>query len=158
MSQGESQRRTEMVARLRDDCEKLTKMVTVARYTSRAAATGFQKHPANESDRAVLLGTSPTSLDTPVVRVFGAPRQPKESEETRPLDDAGLFQLQQTKMDNQDANLAELASILQRQKHLGLAIGDEISQQVELLDSLDNDVDKFGVKLSAAKKQLNKLG
>lgn len=157
LSQGEEQRRTEMVARLRDDCEKLTKMVTIARHTSRGLGSGLQRNPPNESDRAALLGTSP-SFGKPVVRVFGAAPQPKESEETRPLDDAGLFQLQQAKMDNQDANLAELNTILQRQKHLGLAIGNEIGQQIEMLDALDNDVDKFGVKLSGAKKQLNRLG
>jgi len=49
-------------------------------------------------------------------------------------------------------------SILQRQKHLGLAINAEVGQHIELLDQLDQDVDRFGNKLSAAKKQMNRLG
>jgi len=156
MSEGELQRRTEMVARLRDDCVKLTKMVTVARHTSRGLGSSFERNSVAGSDQAALLGGNPASGKLSG-RVFGA-APPKETEETRPLDNAGLFQLQQAKMDDQDTNLSQLSAILQRQKHLGLAIGNEIGQQIELLDDLDNDVDRFGVKLSGAKKQLNRLG
>ena len=58
---------------------------------------------------------------------------------TRPLDDQGLFQLQQAQMDKQDAQLAQLTSILQRQKQLGVAIGNEVGEQIEMLDELGGD-------------------
>jgi len=160
MSEGELQRRTDMVARLQDDCEKLGKMVTVARQTSRAlgAPTGPSsmsgKTLAPDSDRAALLGAAFTK---PVARVFGA-AQPKETDETRPLDDGGLFQLQKTKMDQQDDKLSQLATILQRQRHLGEAIGAELATHIELLDGLSDDVDRVGGKLTSAKKQMNRLG
>jgi len=159
MSEGELQRRTDMVARLQDDCEKLGKMVTVARQTSRGlvapegAVSG--KTLAPESDRAALLGGS--AFPKPG-RVFGAGAAPKETEVTRPLDDAGLFQLQQQQMDQQDDKVSQLTSILQRQRHLGEAIGAELASQIELLDDLSADVDTVGGKLTAAKKQLNRLG
>ena len=156
MSEGELQRRMEMGARLRDDCDKLTKMVTVARHTSRGLSGTRERNSVGDSDRATLLGEGP-AFGKPSGRVFGA-APPKETEETRPLDNMGLFQLQTAKMEDQDTNLSQLSAILQRQKHLGLAIGNEISQHIELLDSLDNEVDRFGVKLSGAKKQLNRLG
>lgn len=159
MSEGELQRRTEMVARLRDDCEKLTKMVTVARHTSRGLGSNLERNPPNDSDRSALLGgAAGSSFGRLSGRVFGAAPPPQETEETRPLDGNGLFQLQQAKMEDQDTNLSQLSSILLRQKHLGMAIGNEINQQIELLDTLDNDVDKFGNKLGAAKKQMNRLG
>ena len=157
MSEGELQRRTEMAARLRDDCDKLTKMVTVARNTSRGLGATLERNPAPDSDRSALLGKGPASFSKPG-RVFGAPPPPQETEETRPLDPSGLLQLQQAKIDNQDANLAQLSAILQRQKHLGLAIDSEIKQHIEILDQLDHDVDRFGDKLGAAKKQMNRLG
>jgi regulator of vacuolar morphogenesis len=150
------QRRTDMVARLQDDCEKLGKMVTVARQTSRVGAPSSAKAPASESDRAALFG--PTPFSKPVTRVFGQAAQPRETEVTRPLDSQGLFQLQKQQMDQQDAQAAQLATILQRQRHLGEAIGAELASQNELLDSLSNDVDGVGGKLTAAKKQLNRLG
>jgi regulator of vacuolar morphogenesis len=160
ISEGELQRRTDMVARLQDDCEKLGKMVTVARQTSRGlgtsagpSSTPTQTH-APDSDRAALLGTSFTK---PVTRVFGA-AQPKETAETRPLDNGGLFQLQTNKMEQQDQKLSQLTTILQRQKHLGEAIGAELATHIELLDGLSDDVDRVGGKLTSAKKQMNRLG
>jgi len=146
-----------MIVRLRDDCDKLTKMVTVARLTSRGLGATLERNPAPDSDRNALLGKGPTSFSKPG-RVFGAPPPPQETEETRPLDSNGLLQLQQVKIDDQDANLAQLSAILQRQKHLGLAIDAEIKQHIEMLDQVDQDMDRFGDKLGAAKKQMNRLG
>ena len=157
ISEGELQRRTEMVARLRDDCDKLTKMVTIARHTSRGLGKTLERDPAPESDRSALLGKGFTTFSK-LGRVLGAPPPPQETEETRPLDSNGLLQLQKAKIDDQDANLAQLSAILQRQKHLGLAIDSEIKQHIEILDQLDHDVDRFGNKLSSAKKQMNRLG
>jgi len=159
MSEGELQRRTDMVARLQDDCEKLGKMVTVARQTSRADApstASSAKTPASEPDRVALLGA--TSFSKPIARVFGQASQPRETEVTRPLDSQGLFQLQKQQMDHQDAQVSQLTTILQRQRHLGEAINAELASQIELLDDLSNDVDRVGGKLTAAKKQLNRLG
>ncbi|KAI0274651.1 syntaxin [Gloeopeniophorella convolvens] len=155
MSEGELQRRTDMVARLQDDCEKLAKMLTVARNTARGLGSAAERNPAAGTDRAALLGGAASK---PVARVFGAPQPPKETEQTRPLDDQGLLQMQQTQMDQQDTQLAQLTAILQRQKQLGTAINNELAQHIELLDGLADDVERVGGKLSAAKKQMNRLG
>ncbi|KAI0963496.1 hypothetical protein AcW1_000558 [Taiwanofungus camphoratus] len=161
MSEGELQRRTDMAARLRDDCEKLAKMVTVARLTQRGLGSSAERNPAAASDRAALLESSSSSaFNRPiaVTRVFGQPVQPQETEQTRPLDDHGLFQLQGAQMQQQDQQLAQLTTVLQRQKHLGLAINQEIAEQSEMLDDLTTDVDRTGRKLTSAKKQMNRLG
>lgn len=157
MSEGEVQRRTDMVARLQDDCEKLGKMVTVARHTSRALGSAAERHPASESDRDALLGGGGRAGKA-VTRVFGAKVEPRETAETRPLDDTGVFRLQQTQMEQQDDQLSQLTTILQRQKMLGTAIAQEIAEQNEMLDDLSTDVDRVGGKLTAAKKQMNRLG
>ncbi|KAG9314413.1 Phox homologous domain-containing protein [Chiua virens] len=161
MAEGELQRRTDMVARLQDDCEKLGKMLTVTRRATRmgvatpSPTSGFTNVAiAPESDRAALLGGS-----KPVTRVFGvASKKPQETDVTRPLDDHGLHQLQKTQLEYQDTQLSQLTSILQRQRHLGEAINAELVTQNEMLDNLNNEVDQVGVKLSSAKKQLNRLG
>jgi regulator of vacuolar morphogenesis len=172
MTEGELQRRTDMAARLRDDCEKLSKMVTVARLSSRdpggTRSQGSSKlnsrttmNHAPESDRDALLGSGNGGGNFSTRhsgRVFGAGAKPQETEVTRPLDDYGVFSLQKTMMQEQDNQLASLTSILQRQKHMGSAIGSEIEYQNNLLDDLSNDVDRVGGKLSAANKQLNRLG
>ncbi|KAJ2997960.1 hypothetical protein NUW54_g7079 [Trametes sanguinea] len=94
----------------------------------------------------------------PVARVFGKAAPPQETEQTRPLDDHGLFQLQKAQIEQQDMYAAQLATILQRDKLIGLAIHQEVSEQIEELDKLSNDVDRVGDKLTGAKRQLNRLG
>jgi regulator of vacuolar morphogenesis len=160
MNEGELQRRTDMVARLQDDCEKLSKVVTVARQTSSAArmvtAGGSAAlNPAPESDRQALLGFK--TFGKPARRVFGA-SEPQETEITRPLDNVGLVGLQQTQIQQQDQTLSTLTTILQRQRHLGEAINNEIHEQNELLDGLSNDADLVSGKLRRTNRELNRLG
>ncbi|KAI0778126.1 hypothetical protein BD413DRAFT_506936, partial [Trametes elegans] len=163
LSEGELRRRTDMVARLRDDCEKLAKIVTVARMTARGLGSAAERAPASESDREALLGPSsggggmPGGFGRPVARVFGQKAQPQETDQTRPLDNHGLLQLQQTQVDQQDEQLSQLTTVLQRQKQLGLAIHQEVSQQIEDLDLLNDEVDRVGGKLTSAKRQMNRL-
>jgi regulator of vacuolar morphogenesis len=45
-------------------------------------------------------------------------------------------------------------AILQRQQAIGQAISIEINEQNELLDHLDQDVDRTGGKLGRAKRQM----
>jgi regulator of vacuolar morphogenesis len=161
MSEGELQRRTEMIARLQDDCEKLGKMVTVARMSSRSIgapteASQSRRGPAADADREALLGGP--SPSTPITRVFGQSKVPQETPQTRPLDDRGLLQLQKTQIEDQDAQLEQLTTILRRQAQLGEAISAEISVQNEMLDDLSNEVDRVGGKLATAKTNLNRLG
>lgn len=160
MAQGELQRRTDMVARLQDDCEKLGRMVTVARQLSRAARPAIPSAtPAPNTDRELLLGAQPQQTNTSKpTRVFGAATHPQETEQTRPLDDVGLLQLQKAQIQQQDQDLSQLTTILQRQRQLGEAIGQEIQIHVEMLDDLNNNVDHVGHILTTANRQLNRLG
>jgi len=157
MTEGELQRRTDMVARLQDDCEKLGKMVTVARQTSR----GYTPHsatsnPTPTADREELLGGA-TNAFTHITRVFGSTSEPQETEATRPLDDHGLVSMQNLQIEQEDQQLSFLSSILQRQRQLGEAIGHEIRMHNDALDDLNNEVDRVSANLSSANRQLNQL-
>ncbi len=88
-------------------------------------------------------------------RVFG--KKPEETEETRPLDDRGLLQLQQQKMNGQDQQLTELSKILQRQRGMGEEIHREIGEQTSMLEEIEHGVDKVGGKMARAKRDMNKL-
>lgn len=155
MREGELQRRTDMVARLQDECEKLGRMVTVARQTSKLSAGLAAGRAASESDREALLG--PTAVVKPIARVFGA-SQPKETEMTRPLDNQGLLSLQKTQIQQQDDQLSQITTILQRQRQLGLAINHEITSQIDILNDLSNEVDRVDDKLTSTGKLMKRLG
>ena len=147
-----------MIARLQDECEKLGRMVTVARQSSKLSAGLAAGRAASESDREALLGpASATNTLKPITRVFGA-SQPKETEMTRPLDSQGLLSLQKTQIQQQDSQLSQLTTILQRQRHLGQAINNEITSQIDILNDLSNEVDRVGDKLTSAGKLMKRLG
>lgn len=157
LGEGELQRRTDLLAKLQDDCEKCGKMLTVTRQSrTQGSTTGT----ASEPDRKELFSgaTSSTSFGfkiKPPARVFGAPAQ--ETSVTRPLDDAGILQSQQQQIEVQDQQASQLSAILSRQRHLAMAIHEEITLQNDLLDDLNNEVEHTGDKLRGAKKQLNRL-
>lgn len=154
MSEGEIQRRSDMVGRLQDDCEKLSKMMIIARSAARSSSMPGADREAPAEARSTLF----SGASKPFGRVFGAPAgEPQETTLTRPLDDEGLVQLQQVQMDKQDQHLSQLSSILLRQKQLGMAIHQEVAEQNELLDSVSGDVDRTGAKLDAARKQLRRV-
>lgn len=164
MKEGEVQRRADMVARMQDECNSLGKMVAVARQSAARESSNrgldrFSQPSSSSPDpsRTELFAGAPTPASRPLGRVFGQKQPPQETNQTRPLDDVGLVQLQQVQMDQQDAQLSQLSALLNRQKHLGLAINAEIEQQNELLDMLSADIDRTSGKLASTNKQMKKL-
>ncbi|KAF9915836.1 hypothetical protein BX616_005256 [Lobosporangium transversale] len=92
-------------------------------------------------------------------RVFGRVVQnlTQETSLTRGLDNEGLLILQQEQMRQQDDHIEQFNAILQRQKHIGLAIGQELDNQIQLLDELDRDVDRTTLKLGLVNKKIGKI-
>jgi len=158
MSQGELHRRSELVSKLQDECQKLGAMV-LAPNRALIASSSSSNEQMSDAKRELLTSSASPVPDRPIARVLGGSRPPpRETAATRPLDDEGVYQLQQEQMQRQDTQVSQLSAILQRQKHLGIAIGSEIEEQNAMLDELDANVDKYGNKLGKAKKQLNRLG
>ncbi|CCA71820.1 related to syntaxin [Serendipita indica DSM 11827] len=155
LSPGELQRRTDMVTKLQDDCEQLTRIVAIARNPNRRAnaPTSADAMPSASARSNLLSGAT-----RPVTRVFGAPQHaPEETAETRPLDNKGLLQLQKQKMDDQDSQLDNLSAILQRQMHIGMAISTEVEEQNKILDEMNEDVDRVTDKLKRGNKLMTKI-
>jgi regulator of vacuolar morphogenesis len=94
-------------------------------------------------------------VSRPSGRVLGAPVP--ETDKTRELDNEGVVQLQRQLMRDQDLDVEELGKIVRRQKEMGLAINSELELQKELLDKVDQDVDRVKGKIDIAKKRVNKI-
>ncbi|KAJ1920353.1 hypothetical protein H4219_001328 [Mycoemilia scoparia] len=94
-------------------------------------------------------------------RIFGnsnrSPSPPQETDMTRTMDNQEVLQLQTTMMDTQDKHVASLSHTLQRQREIGLSIGQELEMHNQLLDELSEDIDRTGNKLNAAKRQINRI-
>ncbi|KAJ2050615.1 hypothetical protein GGI08_005450 [Coemansia sp. S2] len=90
-------------------------------------------------------------------RIFGNSNPPQETNQTRGLDSQGLLQLQTERMREQDLVAVEFSALLRRQREMGETIGNELDLQNQLLTELDQDMDRTGSKLAAARRQANKL-
>jgi len=58
---------------------------------------------------------------------------------------------------DQDTQLETLSHSIGRQHHLSLQINDELGEQVGLLDGLDEDLDRTGIRLSRAQRTMDKV-
>ncbi|KAI9489971.1 Phox homologous domain-containing protein [Zychaea mexicana] len=143
MAEGELRRRQDMLYTLKNEKDTLLKLVNTA-------TTSFQR-PQQQQRQQSQRGTNG--------RAFGAQAKAlmNETEETRGLDNEGLMQYQQQVMQDQDQQVEQFSAILARQRQLGLAIGDELETQNEVLDELDTGVDRTNVKLKFAKKKLGAI-
>ncbi|CAO3624480.1 unnamed protein product [Cunninghamella echinulata] len=123
-----------------------------------------QQHDMKETtpmmkDRNLLLGDK-IQRNSTGSRAFGASfkqQLAKETEVTRGLDNEGIVGHQRQLMEDQDQQVEQFSAILNRQKQLGYAIGDELETQNQLLDELDNDVGRTQTKMKFANKKLNKI-
>lgn len=81
----------------------------------------------------------------------------KETNETLPLDNQELLQLQLQIHLQQDQDVAQLRKLIQRQKEIGQTINTEVEEQNELLDQFNEDVDKTTDRLQVARKKARNI-
>ncbi|KAI8927780.1 hypothetical protein BC831DRAFT_451048 [Entophlyctis helioformis] len=178
-TKGEIRRRQDLLANLKEDISQITKQAlstpssqrTTRESAERQELMGKGRH-ANSSSSSVnsLGGTSTTStlqgglsLNRPASmparssRKFGIVTGPQETDETRPLDNQGLLQLQRATLDQQESELDSLSSIIRRQREIGLAMSNELDSQNQLLDELNHQVDRVDTNLNNSNKKLTRI-
>lgn len=132
LSEGELRRRLDMVAKMQDKTLLLGQLAANASTAARLSSTSRSTpSTANPENRTALLGSS-----KPVTRVLGKAAVVQETEQTRTLDNMGLLQLQLQQVDDQDQKLNSLTAVIRRQRELATAIGVELNEQNEMLDSV----------------------
>lgn len=157
MPQGELHRRGQMLGVLQDQAENLGKSASVKPRLATGGATSGSASPQGVSSaaRSALLGGSKAPSR---VLGFSSSTSGGETKATRPLDNQGLLQLQDSYVAEQDTKLDALTAILRRQRELGMMIGGELDVQKDILDGLDRETDRVGGKLKEAGKQMKRLG
>nr|XP_058903510.1 syntaxin-8 isoform X7 [Kogia breviceps] len=79
----------------------------------------------------------------------------EEPEETRGLGFDEIREQQQKIIQEQDAGLDALSSIISRQKQMGQEIGNELNEQNEIIDGLANLVENTDEKLRTETRRVN---
>lgn len=129
--------------------------VPMATVASASSSTPRKTLPPRTAATSSMPGSLP-----PAARTLGtAATRPRaeDTEQTRALDNAQLFQSQTDAMDQQDAQLDSLTAILRRQRQMGEAINQELGEQTELLGQLDEEVEQTQGKLSKADAKMDRF-
>ena len=81
----------------------------------------------------------------------------KETEKTMKLDNSEIVQLQKQMMEEQDVGIGAIGDVVRRQKELAIQINEELSIQDDILDMLDEDVNRTDSKIEVAKKRVDRI-
>lgn len=81
----------------------------------------------------------------------------EETPETKDLNSAELLQQQQQIHKDQDQELMELRAIIARQRTIGEAINTEVEEQDEILNGLNDDVERSSKKLQDARQRARRV-
>ena len=170
LGEGEIRRRRDLLSRARQEREGLDGVLNawvVSKANATIALAGGDAQKDGLFDGALnagngMPGAFPSGPQQQRVasssrrRVLGGPPA-KETERTRELDNEGVLKLQQQIMKEQDMDVEDLRKVVKRMKDMGIAINDELVEQSQLLDMLDQDVDRVTGKVQIAKKRLSKI-
>lgn len=132
---GEIRRRKDLLSAARKERDGLESLANSLAAKRNAATPVTTTTPSGE--RTALFAAKPRG------RVLGAPLP--ETERTRELDNAGVLQLNDEFMREQDKVVSSLLGNVTRMKEIGVAIGEEIEVQNRMLGALDADVEKYVV-------------
>ncbi|KAG2182025.1 hypothetical protein INT43_006951 [Umbelopsis isabellina] len=109
---------------------------------------------SDEDARQILLGKASSRANQNKMVRFSDDTEVNPQE----LENGQILQLQTRMMDDQDRNLDMLSEAVGRQRELGLLIGDELEQHVQLIEETDEMVDRTDTRLRHAQKRLNYVG
>ncbi|TPX44552.1 hypothetical protein SeMB42_g04287 [Synchytrium endobioticum] len=155
---GELNRRNDMIATLRDERDALTRVLALPpRNVDRGALFGASSSGDSINNPVDTHQPSSSSVTAKTARKFGS-AVPQETEITRPLSNAGVLQHQQHVIATQDEDVDALLTIIRRQKEIGNAISDELDVQNQMLDELDQSVDRTKTGVRKVNRQLDKMG
>lgn len=106
-------------------------------------------------------GSYSASTAQNTTRTLGSPpaHQPAvETPQTLQQSSSQLYASQQAQFDRQDAALDDLTAVLRRQRQMGMAINQELTEQTELLDGLDEEVRATQGRLTKNERDIKRLG
>jgi len=103
-----------------------------------------------------LLPPPPERPAAPFIPKVAAPPLTAYRDDPQITDQDMLLQ-QHHIMQDQDTHLESLSQSIGRQHHMSLQINDELEEQAGLLDAFDSDLDRTGVRLTRARRTLDKV-
>jgi len=129
------------------------------RTTSASKSVRFSDNPLSSTARGSNNGNGEEDLEA---QLFGSrytdePEGEGYRDEASQLSNVQIHAYHQRVLDQQDEQLDRLGASIARQRELSMQIGDELDDQVAILDDVDAAVDRHQGRLDRAKRQVNKI-
>jgi hypothetical protein len=86
-----------------------------------------------------------------------AMEHPAEPANALPMEDEQILQLQRDVLQQQEVDLDSLHDTIQRTKHIGLLIGNELNEHNKLLSGLEDDVNATTHRIQNERRRVDKL-
>ncbi|KAF3908058.1 hypothetical protein ABW21_db0203826 [Orbilia brochopaga] len=134
------------------------------KQTHHAAARGLATYSDDDPStaRSALMGSSTSDEDSAALSPSSTLRKSSKTVrfsdslvDTDDMSNTQMLTLHQRIMDEQDDTLDRLSHSIGRQRELSIQIGDELDSQGEILDDLDDGVDRAGRRMTGARKRLD---
>ncbi|KAL8692381.1 MAG: hypothetical protein Q9218_002571, partial [Villophora microphyllina] len=151
LGDGEMRRRRDLVESAKKEREGLENLLN-AMATKSSLDGAIAQATAGDKEKLINAASQQGSKKPAAGRVLG-----KETDRTRALDNQGVLQLQQQLMKEQDEDVDVLAAAVARQKQIGIEIQEELAVQKDMLELMDEDVDRVQSKLDVARKRIGKI-
>ncbi|KAL8634749.1 MAG: hypothetical protein Q9228_007681 [Teloschistes exilis] len=151
LGDGEMRRRRDLVESARKEREGLENLLN-AMATKSSLDGAIAQATAGDREKLISTQGQQNGKKPGTGRVLG-----KETDRTRALDNQGVLQLQQQLMREQDEDVDVLAAAVARQKQIGIEIQEELAVQKDMLELLDEDVDRVQGKMDVARKRIGKI-
>lgn len=158
LGEGEVRRRKDLIGASKMEIESLESSLRslVVKQTGSMLNGSTAGAAATANDKEALWrGTAAANGGRPSGRVLGGPA--KETDRTRELDNQGVLQLQKQVMADQEQDVLEIGKAVSRMKEMGIMINEELVVQNQMLDLMDQDVDRVEGKIGVAKKRIDKI-
>lgn len=151
LGDGEMRRRRDLVESARKEREGLENLLN-AMATKSSLDGAIAQATAGDREKLISTQGQQNGKKPSTGRVLG-----KETDRTRALDNQGVLQLQQQLMREQDEDVDVLAAAVARQKQIGIEIQEELAVQKDMLELLDEDVDRVQGKMDVARKRIGNI-
>ncbi|KAI1428418.1 v-SNARE [Xylaria sp. FL1777] len=136
--------------------------------TQKPAASNSSLRPKNArtTSKTVRFSDNPSSDATSPdleAQLFGSRYRDNPDDtmgyrdETNEMNNVQIHQYHQRVLEQQDEQLDRLGASIARQRELSMQIGDELDDQVAMLDDVDGAVDRHQGRLDRAKRQVSRI-
>lgn len=132
---------------------------TIAQPNDTKLSSDFSKAQSARPSKSVRFQDDPAAQDPNRAALFPYRDEPDpdQAPDHRHLDNQQIHQYHSQVIQDQDEQLDRLGASISRQRDLSINIGDELDEQAQILDDVDQGVDRHHTQIERARNRVGKI-